>query len=144
MTEKGETLIKLWFAFKLVSLSHWIQLQKTYNDSNNVVICFQISIFEPLNTAATRRGNYSAKLWFAFKLVSLSHWIQHMLKGAGEIQVVICFQISIFEPLNTAHGDVEEDIIRLWFAFKLVSLSHWIQPKLYNVTKRKCCDLLSN
>ena len=41
-----------------------------------VVICFQISIFEPLET--TRRA-----------------------QGLIGEQVVICFQISIFEPLET-------------------------------------------
>ena len=41
------------------------------------MICFQISIFEPLNTA------------------------EALVKQKNE-EVVICFQISIFEPLNTA------------------------------------------
>ena len=41
-----------------------------------VVICFQISIFEPLETTFDNSEAYSA-------------W------------VVICFQISIFEPLET-------------------------------------------
>ena len=42
-----------------------------------VVICFQISIFEPLGT----------------------------IKEGQDLteQVVICFQISIFEPLGTIH-----------------------------------------
>ena len=47
------------------------------SDQPLVVICFQISIFEPLNTA-------------------------HYAKEDVEEPVVICFQISIFEPLNTA------------------------------------------
>ena len=96
------TLLKLWFAFKLVSLNHWIQpLNKDLNQPL-VVICFQISIFEPLNTATTVQKIRVRMLWFAFKLVSLNHWIQLMKLLMTVQPVVICFQISIFEPLNTA------------------------------------------
>ena len=102
-----------------------------------VVICFQISIFEPLNTAKTCVIWSRLSLWFAFKLVSLNHWIQ-LTNGSFTIDaVVICFQISIFEPLNTAHYEIHVQERRLWFAFKLVSLNHWIQ--LHSVYKpRKC------
>ena len=41
-----------------------------------VVICFQISIFEPLETTFFQRS-------------------------IADLPVVICFQISIFEPLET-------------------------------------------
>ena len=37
------------------------------------------------------------KLWFAFKLVSLSYKKQLMTKDTLDNFVVICFQISIFE-----------------------------------------------
>ena len=67
-----------------------------------VVICFQISIFEPLNTAHNYSEAAEAELWFAFKLVSLNHWIQRKSPVRAAVRVVICFQISIFEPLNTA------------------------------------------
>ena len=40
----------LWFAFKLVSLNHWKQLEEMAEETEDVVICFQISIFEPLET----------------------------------------------------------------------------------------------
>ena len=117
----------LWFAFKLVSLSHWIQPVCLRCSPFAVVICFQISIFEPLNTASYSFIVYLLVLWFAFKLVSLSHWIQPSLSGAVSAAVVICFQISIFEPLNTARVGAGYFALMLWFAFKLVSLSHWIQ-----------------
>ena len=117
----------MWFAFKLVSLSHWIQLKSTISMTKTVVICFQISIFEPLNTASRGFAALEVLLWFAFKLVSLSHWIQQKRKFQHQPYVVICFQISIFEPLNTAAADAEYKRNLLWFAFKLVSLSHWIQ-----------------
>ena len=57
-------------------------------------------------------------LWFAFKLVSLNHWKQPLRSGKWCSLVVICFQISIFEPLKTA----------------------W----RINSFRRACCDLLSN
>ena len=91
------------------------------------MICFQISIFEPLNTAKTQLDACSWTLWFAFKLVSLNHWIQPHLQKISRGLVVICFQISIFEPLNTAAIIIMFIIVQLWFAFKLVSLNHWIQ-----------------
>ena len=49
-----------------------------------------------------------------------------MFEG-GVSQVVICFQISIFEPLETTQERVYALEQQLWFAFKLVSLNHWKQ-----------------
>ena len=117
----------MWFAFKLVSLNHWKQRYDEYKTPLDVVICFQISIFEPLETAAKVSASLSFWLWFAFKLVSLNHWKQRD-RFENDIQiVVICFQISIFEPLETAIKKQRSKIEVLWFAFKLVSLNHWKQ-----------------
>ena len=66
-----------------------------------VVICFQISIFEPLETTDQPESISDLKLWFAFKLVSLNHWKQPDHIMVTDSVVVICFQISIFEPLET-------------------------------------------
>ena len=159
----------LWFAFKLVSLNHWIQHKGIDCIPMEVVICFQISIFEPLNTAFQRWRASPRRLWFAFKLVSLNHWIQQDFKKEHKVSVVICFQISIFEPLNTAVTIFYMCLQALWFAFKLVSLNHWIQPwdkdsvrlpvvicfqisifeplntaDLWIWFCKDCCDLLSN
>ena len=134
----------LWFAFKLVSLNHWIQQRKNFNHWQTVVICFQISIFEPLNTACSVNQPSQTKLWFAFKLVSLNHWIQLNTIVIVLRLVVICFQISIFEPLNTANQMNNEFNAVLWFAFKLVSLNHWIQLLIWYQDNPKSCDLLSN
>ena len=92
-----------------------------------VVICFQISIFEPLETTKCITGIEYEKLWFAFKLVSLNHWKQQQARLQREWQVVICFQISIFEPLETTVCTFSYSQGELWFAFKLVSLNHWKQ-----------------
>ena len=65
------------------------------------MICFQISIFEPLETTMIIREIIGEELWFAFKLVSLNHWKQQYKNQTTNGVVVICFQISIFEPLET-------------------------------------------
>ncbi|MEG1839621.1 MAG: hypothetical protein RR220_10110, partial [Bacteroidaceae bacterium] len=44
------------------------------------------------------------------------------------VVVGICFQISIFERLETASFSSRCDSFVLVFAFKLVSLSDWKQP----------------
>ena len=142
--DKSNNNTQLWFAFKLVSLSHWIQQIMAVVRTLGVVICFQISIFEPLNTAWKIKRNFGIMLWFAFKLVSLSHWIQLVSIIHQISTVVICFQISIFEPLNTAIFTFTNRFNTLWFAFKLVSLSHWIQRQRDEVTIVRSCDLLSN
>ena len=117
----------LWFAFKLVSLNHWKQQQQDISHNFLVVICFQISIFEPLKTAERLKQEGLTLLWFAFKLVSLNHWKQPDYFKRCHAAVVICFQISIFEPLKTAERLARASAHQLWFAFKLVSLNHWKQ-----------------
>ena len=58
--------------------------------------------------------------------------------------VVICFQISIFEPLETTHLGTGPGVLVLWFAFKLVSLNHWKQQIVGHIHDETGCDLLSN
>ena len=109
-------------------------------------------------------------MWFAFKLISLSYWIQRRVRGVVRVHccdllsnlylchieysipvtihsrlvVVICFQTYIFVILNTADFDVSKLSDELWFAFKLISLSYWIQPAVSLIISWYCCDLLSN
>ena len=134
----------MWFAFKLVSLNHWKQLQLAVLRCWIVVICFQISIFEPLETTRCFYCRNPEQLWFAFKLVSLNHWKQLLNNLPVRISVVICFQISIFEPLETTERGEEFPCKALWFAFKLVSLNHWKQPYHILLSDDSSCDLLSN
>ena len=136
--------LMLWFAFKLVSLNHWKQPLRRSDVEATVVICFQISIFEPLETTKGDSVVFEGALWFAFKLVSLNHWKQLLKFWYCDYCVVICFQISIFEPLETTPGTRFAPDRLLWFAFKLVSLNHWKQPRGGNKDKRASCDLLSN
>ena len=75
----------LWFAFKLVSLQKEIQRRESYQGSERVVICFQISIFAKGNTAEFGYCVASNLLWFAFKLVSLQKEIQPALLGGVDV-----------------------------------------------------------
>ena len=134
----------MWFAFKLVSLNHWEQSSPTNARKRPVVICFQISIFEPLGTIIKKIWAYERVLWFAFKLVSLNHWEQSNVNVRSWNSVVICFQISIFEPLGTISSTQIAQVFKLWFAFKLVSLNHWEQCRTTPAAFNECCDLLSN
>ena len=60
------------------------------------------------------------------------------------MKVVICFQISIFEPLETTFAKKPLQQGALWFAFKLVSLNHWKQQNARKKLNELGCDLLSN
>ena len=117
----------LWFAFILVTLSHWKQRHHVLTAPVSVVICFHFSNFEPLETASTIIVYDRTMLWFAFILVTLSHWKQRHLMTARSVRVVICFHFSNFEPLETAPVKYSLCKRTLWFAFILVTLSHWKQ-----------------
>ena len=93
----------LWFAFILVTLSHWKQHVAGISIRFGVVICFHFSNFEPLETAKTPPTDTRPRLWFAFILVTLSHWKQLRNVPGYVERVVICFHFSNFEPLETAY-----------------------------------------
>ena len=92
------------------------------------MICFQISIFAVLETACRTASASRSSLWFAFRLVSLQYWKQHISSFVRTKSVVICFQISIFAVLETARHLTLNTARKLWFAFRLVSLQYWKQP----------------
>ena len=133
----------LWFAFILVTLSHWKQRHRFGESPRSVVICFHFSNFEPLETAFKCSHASSSLLWFAFILVTLSHWKQPQLCRLFVLIVVICFHFSNFEPLETANAPTFVVISALWFAFILVTLSHWKQPRVSRYREVPSCDLLS-
>ena len=108
-----------------------------------IVTCFHFSNFGPLETASLRFGSMRLQLWFAFILVTLSHWKQHTKAGCVGAIVVICFHFSNFEPLETALTSLSEDCMLLWFAFILVTLSHWKQLHKIILSMSYRCDLLS-
>ena len=116
--------------FSCDSLSNLYLWHIKYSDMKNVkfpymvVIRFQICIFDILNTA--RNGRY----FFATGCDSLSNlYLWHIKYSVGacslySLQVVIRFQICIFDILNTAtlgRANIQRE---LWFAFKFVSLTY--------------------
>ena len=89
-----------------------------------VVIRFQICIFDILNTARiffplkrTSCDSLSNLYLWHIKYSQLSYNLYH-------VKVVIRFQICIFDILNTAMNSLCAYSIRLWFAFKFVSLTY--------------------
>ena len=92
-------------------------------------------------------------LWFAFNLLSLTYWKQrinilllpliscdllsiyylwHTENNGGwclliRCVVVICFQSIIFDILKTTQFAGRFNIVLLWFAFNLLSLTYWKQ-----------------
>ena len=82
-------------------------------------------------------------LWFAFILLSLSYWKQHLSISDWEISVVICFHFTIFVVLETTGRQHAIPSSLLWFAFILLSLSYWKQRGSIIVILTGCCDLLS-
>ena len=99
--------------------------------STTVVICFQISIFAESYTPCILWLLASGWLWFAFKLVSLQSHIHLPRNRSAHAPVVICFQISIFAESYTPQTYEEHGHLRLWFAFKLVSLQSHIHRRCY-------------
>ena len=115
-----------------------------------VVICFQISIFELLETTNPFRIIHKSQLWFAFKSVYLNYWkqleliIDDILHGCDLLSnqyiwttgnnfwydwllvlpVVICFQISIFELLETtlAEDTEYEEVVVICFQISIFEL----------------------
>ena len=108
-------------------------------------------------------------LWFAFNLLSLTYWKQrinilflpliscdllsiyylwHTENNGGwclliRCVVVICFQSIIFDILKTTQFAGRFNIVLLWFAFNLLSLTYWKQRSSRIRTCKACCDLLS-
>ena len=119
------------------------------------MICFHFTIFVVLETTQYIRVVAPMQLWFAFILLSLSYWKQRGCCGlrpcarcdllsfyylcrtgnnfrerAGSAKlVVICFHFTIFVVLETTHLLLIRAVHLLWFAFILLSLSYWKQPR---------------
>ena len=91
---------------------------------SNVVIRFQICIFDILNTAIN--PSFKVKVC-CDSLSNLYLWHIKYSKSARLFPlwiVVIRFQICIFDILNTAIAYFNSLAVLLWFAFKFVSLTY--------------------
>ena len=89
-----------------------------------VVIRFQICIFDILNTAVANMGKAD---YCCDSLSNLYLWhikYSYLTRFEFLSEVVIRFQICIFDILNTAYGTRCLGSNLLWFAFKFVSLTY--------------------
>ena len=108
----------LWFAFNLLSLTYWKQLKK--DDVFSYLCCDLLSIYYLWHTENNCFIDFSLD------------W-----------QVVICFQSIIFDILKTTLMGTIPITGKLWFAFNLLSLTYWKQPKCARASLVNRCDLLS-
>ena len=108
----------LWFAFILLSLSYWKQLNASKFCSINS--CDLLSFYY-----LCRTGNNKV----------------HIM--AACFDVVICFHFTIFVVLETTNALSPKTLRTLWFAFILLSLSYWKQLLIQIITQPLGCDLLS-
>ena len=130
--------------------------------------CFELCIFEKLNTTRREYTCRASLLWIALNYVSLKSWIQQgtqkarifcccellwimylwkveynkpILANSWSV-VVNCFELCIFEKLNTTFVSVRLVSSLLWIALNYVSLKSWIQRVAVAVLARACCELL--
>ena len=158
----------LWIALNYVSLKYWIQRYMMEMKKWLVVNCFELCIFEILNTTLSAYSLKIHSLWIALNYVSLKYWIQlrntrNNIADCCELlwimylwnieynwrcvvcefeQVVNCFELCIFEILNTTCDFPTFITLVLWIALNYVSLKYWIQLELAKKLKPKGCELL--
>ena len=89
-----------------------------------VVNCLQISIFALSQTTEWRFFAPVRQLWIAYKLVSLHYRKQRNPARFFSHWVVNCLQISIFALSQTTCIVLGVEQMRLWIAYKLVSLHY--------------------
>ena len=107
------------------------------------MICFHFAIFVVLETTPLRRHALQHALWFAFILLSLSYWKQRIsLSPYGYSR---CDLLSFYYLCRTGNNCRILFKLRnaLWFAFILLSLSYWKQPRPARDETGESCDLLS-
>ena len=108
----------LWFAFILLSLSYWQQLQTILTLIQSS--CDLLSFYYLCRTDNNERPQVVRRE-----------------------TVVICFHFTIFVVLTTTKVVKGILWVLLWFAFILLSLSYWQQQKVGQMPYPRSCDLLS-
>ena len=157
----------MWIALNYVSLKSWIQQFVEVSWYKGVVNCFELCIFEKLNTTEYK------KLKETFRCELL--WIMYLWKVEyndksvvpPQQAVVNCFELCIFEKLNTTtkiwnrhslccellwimylwkveYNNIIHEAYKsvLWIALNYVSLKSWIQLEFITIWQRKSCELL--
>ena len=140
---KAKQAEALWFAFILLSLSYWKQLNGKMYYQILVVICFHFTIFVVLETTGYNQLILPRTLWFAFILLSLSYWKQHLTSLLSPAPS--CDLLSFYYLCRTGNnkGRTGRPVVGLWFAFILLSLSYWKQLLRRVRVGPVSCDLLS-
>ena len=118
----------LWIAFKIVSLKYRKHRLKNCGLPVYVVNCFQNCIFEISETSHLKKHIQYLTLWIAFKIVSLKYRKHRYLTLSTSFAVVNCFQNCIFEISETSCLFIIHITIKLWIAFKIVSLKYRKHP----------------
>ena len=109
---------KLWFAFILLPLPYWKQLNQT--TINNQPSCDLLSFYYLCRTGNNR------PLFLRERSL-----------------VVICFHFTTFAVLETTNTWTNSQWTPLWFAFILLPLPYWKQPDGAYILAAGSCDLLS-
>ena len=143
----------MWIALNYVSLKYWIQLCICINRINLscellwimylwnieynttevkkhtllVVNCFELCIFEILNTTWLNCFSCSLLLWIALNYVSLKYWIQ-LVKSTLAL-LTCCELLWIMYLWNIEYNFFYDTRLcrQLWIALNYVSLKYWIQ-----------------
>ena len=112
--------------------------QIEYNCNRRSVECFSVvnrfkfCIFDRLNTTHKIHIILYNSLWIALNFVSLTDWIQLIKNIPYSFCVVNRFKFFIFDRLNTTLSTEENCSGVLWIALNFVSLTDWIQLRLWN------------
>ena len=122
---RRNSLLRLWFAFKLYFIDLWNTVYTNLHRKFTVVICFQIVFYRSLKhlvwletlknwccdllsncilsifeTPAWLPFPPRRLLWFAFKLYFIDLWNTYFCKWVVGAIVVICFQIVFYRSLK--------------------------------------------
>ena len=138
--------------------------------TQHVVNCFELCIFEILNTTWCQGAVLWNMLWIALNYVSLKYWIQHTIKFLAiregcellwimylwnieyntdidkerVFHVVNCFELCIFEILNTTYQRENNDVRScelLWIMYLWNIEYNTQKPRMFCCAVVNCFEL---
>ena len=92
-----------------------------------VVNCFELCIFEKLNTTIVTKSHLMLQLWIALNYVSLKSWIQLTLKFCCLLRRCELLWIMYLWKVEYNGFWWLAKLTWLWIALNYVSLKSWIQ-----------------
>ena len=107
-----------------------------------VVNCFELCIFEKLNTTIVTKSHLMLQLWIALNYVSLKSWIQLTLKFCCLLRRCELLWIMYLWKVEYNGFWWLAKLTWLWIALNYVSLKSWIQLLTYSLLQFKSCELL--